>query len=139
MGGRGEFNNEELTSIAEHLNVKQTTTAANSPNQNGMNERNHAICDRMITKMRMEDPSINPELALCWALAAKNSLENYQGFFPAQLVFGENPKMPALYSAGPPGLKKAAAAHISALHLAREAFIQCEADRVLRTALRQRV
>ena len=94
--------------------------------------------------MRMEDPSINPELALCWALAAKNSLENYQGFSPAQLVFGENPKMPALYSAGPPGLEKvqvskAAAAHISALHLAREAFIQCEADRVLRTALRQRV
>ena len=126
------------------MNVEQTATAAYSPNQNGMNERNHAICDRMITKMRMEDPKISPEVALCWALAAKNRLENYQGFSPAQLVFGENPKMPALYSAGPPGMEevqvsKAAATHISSLHLAREAFIQCEADRVLRTALKQRV
>ena len=29
--------------------------------------------------------------------------------------------------------------HISALHLAREAFVECEADRVLKTALKQRV
>jgi hypothetical protein len=77
-------------------------------------------------------------------LAAKNSLENYQGFSPAQLTFGENTIMPALYSAGPSGLEevqvsKALATHINALHLAREAFIQCEADRVLKTALRKRV
>ena len=75
---------------------------------------------------------------------AKNSLENYQGFSPAQLLFGENPRLPALYSAGPPGLEevnvsKSAAMHLSDLHLAREAFIECEADRVLRTALKQRV
>ena len=48
------------------------------------------------------------------------------------------------YSAGPPGFEevnvsKSAAMHISALHLTREAFIECEADRVLKTALKQRV
>ena len=94
--------------------------------------------------MKFQDPGLKPEIALCWALNVKNSLENYQGFSPAQLVFGENPRLPALYSAGPPGLEevnvsKSAAMHISALHLAREAFIECEADRVLRTALKQRV
>ena len=134
-----EFTNEELTRVAEYLNVKQTSTAAYSPNQNGTNERNHSIVDRMMTKMMFQDPSLKPEVALCWALAAKNSLENYQGFSPAQLVFGENPIFPALYSTGPPGMEevrvsKAAAMHISALHLAREAFVQCEADRVLKTA-----
>ena len=36
-------------------------------------------------------------------------------------------------------VSKSAAMHISALHLTREAFIECEADRVLKTALKQRV
>ena len=140
----GEFNSEELTRIAEYLDVKQTFTAAHSPNQNGTNERNHSIVDRMIEKMQFEDKELKDEDALCWALAAKNSLENYQGFSPAQLTFGENTMLPALHSAGPPGMEeiqvsKALARHINALHLAREAFIQCEADRVLKTALKKRV
>ena len=133
-----------MTRIAEYLDVRQTSTAAYSPNQNGTNERNHSIVDRMIEKMQFEDKDIKADDALCWALAAKKSLENYQGFSPAQLTFGENTILPALHSAGPPGLEeiqvsKALATHINALHLAREAFIQCEADRVLKTALRKRV
>ena len=32
-----------------------------------------------------------------------------------------------------------AAEHIHALHLAREAFIHCESDKILRDALKQRV
>ena len=64
----GEFNNEELTQIAEYLGVRCTSTAAYSPHQNGINERNHAVCDMMIKKMRMEDPSLSIEVALTWAL-----------------------------------------------------------------------
>ena len=89
-GGK-EFNNEEISTVAGHLNIKTTSTAAYSTNQNGCNERNHAIVDRMMTKMKFQDPGLKPEIVLCWALNAKNSLENYQGFSPAQLVFGENP------------------------------------------------
>ena len=142
-GGK-EFDNEELIKVAEYLNVKKTTTAAYSPNQNGVNERNHAIVDRMMEKMMFQDKSLKLETALCWALSAKNSLENYQGFSPSQLVFGENPKFPSLYSAGPPGLEevnvsKAAAMHINAMHSAREAFVECESERILKTALKQRI
>ena len=59
-------------------------------------------------------------------------------------MFGENPKFPALYSSGPPGfeeanISKTAAAHISAMHSAREAFVECEADRVLKAALKRKV
>ena len=36
-------------------------------------------------------------------------------------------------------MSKAMADHINALHMAREAFIACESDRVLKTALRKRV
>ena len=128
--------------MAEYLGVKITATAAYSPQSNGANERNHAIVDRMMEKMLFQDPSMKPEIALCRALNAKNCLETYQGVSPAQLVFGENPRLPALYSAIPPGLEevrlsKALATHINALHMAREMFIQCESDRVLRTALKQ--
>ena len=140
----GEFINKDLVKLAEYLNVKQTNTAAYSPNMNGCNERNHAVVDRMLEKMLFQDPSLNPEIALCWALNAKNSLENYQGFSPSQIVFGQNPKLPAVYSSGPPGfeevsMSKAMADHINALHSAREAFIECEADRVLKQALKRRV
>ena len=70
--------------------------------------------------------------------------DNHQGLSPSQLVFGENPKFPALYSLGPPGFEevnvgKAAAMHIQAMHSAREAFIECESDRILKTALKKKV
>ena len=68
----GEFTNKELTELAEYLNIKQTATAASSPNQNGVNERNHAVVDRMMTKMMDADTSLDPKVALCWSLKAKN-------------------------------------------------------------------
>lgn len=51
----GEFLNEDLTQLCEYLNSKQTATAAYSPNQNGCNESNHAVVDRMLQKMLMAD------------------------------------------------------------------------------------
>ena len=138
----GEFLNQDLTQLCEYLNVRQTATAAYSPNQIGCNESNHAVVDRMLQKMLMTDPELKPEVALCWAVNAKNSLTTYQGFAP--IVFGENPRLPALYSVGPPGyeevtLNRSMAQHINAMHLGREAFMECEADRVLKTALRKRI
>ena len=139
-----EFLNEELTRICEYLDVKCSATAAYSPNMNGCNERNHAIVDRMMEKMLFTDPSMKPELALSWSIAAKNSLENYQGFSPSQIVFGANPSLPAVYSSGPPGLEEvsmsqAVADQINAMHMAREAFVECESDRVIKIALKKRL
>ena len=87
----GEFLNEELTNVSEYLAVRATQTAANSPNQNGMNERNHVVCDRLMDKMRSHDPSLMSELALLWSVLAKNSLQNVSGFTPFQILFGEAP------------------------------------------------
>ena len=96
--------------------------------------------------MIFEDSSLTPKVALGWALAAKNSLENYQGFSPChcQIVFGHNPQLPSVYTSGPPGLEEvtmsqAVANQINAMHLAREAFIECESDRVIKTALKKRL
>ena len=140
----GEFVNKVMTDVADYLNVRLTTTAASSPNMNGCNERNHATVDRIMSKMMDQDPDMSANMALCWALNAKNSLENYMGFSPFQLVFGESPKLPSVFTAGPPELEevvmsKSVAEHINALHAAREAFIKCEADRVLKQALKSRI
>ena len=69
---------------------------------------------------------------------------NVSGFSPFQIVFGESPRLPSVYASGPPGLEevsmsKAMADHINAMHLARQAFIECESDRVLKAALKQRL
>ena len=140
----GEFCCEELADIAEYIGVRSSFTAASSPHQNGVNERNHAVCDKMMEKMRMQDPSLSAQVALTWALVAKNSLENVSGFSPFQLVFGKAPSLPSVYTAGPPGfeevvMEKAVADHINALFLAREAYVQGESDKTLKAALKQRI
>ena len=140
----GEFCCSELADIAEYIGVRSSFTAASSPNQNGVNERNHAIVDRMIDKMRTEDPSLSAQVALTWALVAKNSLENVSGFSPFQIVFGSAPSLPSVYTSGPPGyeevvMEKAVADHINALFLGREAYIKGESDKILKTALKQKI
>ena len=55
----------ELTDVSEYLNVKQTTTAAASPNQNRRNERNHAVVDCMKSKIMEVNKTLEPKMALC--------------------------------------------------------------------------
>ena len=140
----GEFCCSELADIAEYIGVRSSFTAASSPNQNGINERNHAIVDRMIDKMRTQDSTLSADVALTWALVAKNTLENVSGFSPFQLVFGKGPVLPSVYTTGPPGyeevvMEKSVANHINALFLAREAYVQGESDKILKKALKQRI
>lgn len=114
----GEFTAKEIEDVAKNLNVKEPNTAALSPNQNGICERNHAVVDRMILKLMDKDPSLDIDTALCWALNAKNSLGNHEGFSLLSTVFAK---------------------HLNTLHSAREEFIRCESDRILKTALKDRV
>jgi len=80
--------------IAHKLGVRLTTTSSYSPHQNGLNERNHATVDLMITRMVASDEKMSPEMALSWALNAKNCLDNCHGFSPFQLHIGKNPLLP---------------------------------------------
>ena len=41
-------------------------------------------------------------IALSWAVAARNSLHNHNGFSPNQLVFGKNPAFPNVLDCDPP-------------------------------------
>ena len=62
----GEMSNEVMEDVAAALDVKLTTTSAYSPHQNGVNEKNHAIVDLMMTRMIASDSKMTAEMALRW-------------------------------------------------------------------------
>ena len=76
---------------------------------------------------------------------AKNSLQNWSGFSSHQLVFGVNPNLPNVMSAGLPALEdgttysEAYARLIAALHSARTEFIKSENCEKIKRALRHNI
>lgn len=45
----GEFNSDEIREVESILNIQVCTTAGESPFQNGLCERVHAVTDMMLT------------------------------------------------------------------------------------------
>ena len=125
---RGVYN-EELRDMSENLNTEVLATAAESPWSNGICERHNAVIGHMIDKIK-DESDVSTEVALAWAINAKNSLHNIYGFSPSQLVFGNlnlpsvlNDKLPAL---GGNTSSEVVANHLNAKHEACKAFIECE-------------
>ena len=140
----GEFCSDEMREVCSILNVEKLTTAAQSPFQNGLCERNHAVVDNMLEKMKDQCPDTPEEILLCWANMAKNSLQMWHGFSSYQLVFGQNPNLPNIMTDKPPALEGTSTSemlvqHLNSLHAARKAFTASEADERIRRALRGKV
>ena len=139
----GEFSSEEMREVASILNVEVCTTAAESPFQNGLCERNHAITDMMLLKMKEGCPGTPIEVLLSWANMAKNALHMVHGYSSYQLVFGKNPNLPNMTNENVAALEgrtssEMLAQHLNALHEARQAFVSSEADERIRRALRSK-
>ena len=137
-----EFNNDDYREMGEKLNTTVKSTAAESPWSNGVNERHNGILGEMVTKT-MEDSKCSLEVAVAWAVSAKNSLSNVNGYSPNQLVFGRNPNFPCVLTDKLPALNshcssKVLRDNLNALHAAREAFVKNEASEKLRIALRKK-
>ena len=140
----GEFNSDEMRDITSVLNVQLCITAGESPFQNGLCERVHAITDMMLVKLEADYGKINSQTLLSWANMARNSLQMWNGYSSHQLVFGENPNLPNIMNNKLPALQgttssEVFAEHLNALHAARKAFIQTEADERIRRTLRNKV
>ena len=81
----GEFNNELHKEMAELLNIKVLSTASESPWSNGITERHNAIIGNMLERI-LEENKCSMEVALAWAVSAKNSLQNLYGYSPNQFL-----------------------------------------------------
>ena len=140
----GEFNSDEMREVASILNVQLCTTAGESPFQNGLCERVHAITDMLLLKLEADYGKMNSQTLLSWANMARNSLQMWNGYSSHQLVFGENPNLPNIMQDTLPALEgttrsEVFSQHLNALHATRKAFIQSEAGERIRRALRNKV
>ena len=84
------------------------------------------------------------EMALAWAVSARNALGNKSGYSPNQLVFGFNPAILDVFNSKLPALEPVTSSDIvrenlTALHLARKDFIRYESDEKIKRALKHRV
>lgn len=140
----GEFTGEEIREVKSILNVRDITTGAESPWQNGLCERNHALADNILDRIHEDYPDNDLNTKLAWACMAKNSLQMVYGYSPNQLVFGKNPKLPNIITDGPPAWEQSTmseklATHLNTLHSARKAFIQSESCHKLKLALKNKI
>ena len=140
----GEFSSDEMREVASILNVKLCTSAAESPFQNGLCERVHAVTDMMLVKLEGDYSSVNEQSLLSWANMARNALQMWNGFSSHQLVFGWNPNLPNIMTDKLPALdghtsSEILANHLNLLHDTRRAYIEVEADERIRRALLSKV
>ena len=126
----GEFNNELLKEMSDHLNIFIHSTAGESPWSNKITERHNAILGNMINKLLLDKSNNYPiDVIVPWTVKAKNALHNCYGFSPNQLVFGKNKNYPSILVDKAPALKgktssELIANHLNAMHAARQAFIE---------------
>ena len=128
----GEFSNEKFREMNEKLNIETATTAAESPFSNGMVERHNLTLAEAMFKT-IDDVHCEPKIALAWAVCAKNSLQNYNGFSPNQLVFGHNINIPSVLVDNLSALESTTSSDIirknmNAMHVARQKFIEAESS-----------
>ena len=140
----GEFSSDKMREVCSILNVQISTTAANSPFQNGLCERIHAVTDTMLLKLREQCPKTHIEVLLSWANVSRNSLQMWHGFSSYQLVFGRNPNLPNVMSDKPlaftgPTTSETLEKHLNAFYVARKSFIETESNEWIRRALRLKV
>ena len=141
----GEFCNQDFVDLCRHLDINMRTTAAFAPFSNGVVERHNGILAEMVYKIR-EDTGCSTDIALCWAVNAKNNLSNVYGFSPQQLVLGYNSSPPCLdddrikiTQLDSEASGKMIADHINALFEARKAFIMTQNSDRLKRALKGRI
>jgi len=101
-----EFLNDKFKSLLQAHGVGLRTTSTFSPQQNGVNERNHGTADILVKRIMMSDPTLTLQQAVNKAAWAKNTvITSPQGFSPFQLVYSRNPTIPG-WSHCPAGVSR---------------------------------
>ena len=138
----GEFNNDKFKTLCEQFNIEVTSSAAESPWSNGIVERHNATVGIMIEKLVADGHKL--EDAAKWAMFAKNSLANTEGFSPCQLMFGRNPNIPTVLTSdipafGPPRgtFGEEVQKCLDVMKDARLSFIKAESSERLKRAVRR--
>jgi len=140
-----EFLNEKFKGLLQAHGVGLRTTSTFSPQQNGVNERNHGTADILVKRIMMDDPSLTLQQAVNKAAWAKNTvITSPQGFSPFQLVYSRNPTIPG-WSHCPAGAFENLTDNEVALKILEHAIKnriiaqQIDADNRIKTAFKDRL
>jgi transposase InsO family protein len=82
----GEFNNDNMRSLGDRFGIRIMCTAAESPWSNGICECLNSVLSSSVQRI-IHDTKCSTEIALAWAVSARNALQNCHEFSPNQLVF----------------------------------------------------
>ena len=85
--------------------MKVLGTASFSPRSNGTLERHNHLITTMLVKI-CDNVKCSKNNALAWAISAKNSLINHNGFSTSQIVFRKNSNLPNIINETLPALEK---------------------------------
>ena len=96
------------------------------------------------TEKTLKDEKCELEIALAWAIRAKNACQNHVGHSPNELVFGFNINTPSVLVDHLPELEAPTTIEIlrtnlNALHATRKSFIESESSEKIRRPLRSNV
>ena len=135
----GKFIGDEFYDMCEAFNIKIDSTPLYSPWSNGLCKHHNQTLTNMFLKIR-EDIKCDMDTALAWAVSAKNTLINNNGFSPAQIAFGKNCMFPSIINNKLPALEsfnqsRNLELHTATLHSAWRAFIACESSEKIKRAL----
>ena len=135
----GEFTSDDFLEMGEKLSTTITTTAAESPWSNEINERHNAIIGTMAKKIHNETKCAM-DIAIASAVSSKNTLAIVHGYSINQLVFGYNPNFPSVVTKKLPAMESKTSSeiileHLIALHCARKAFVESETSERLNRAI----
>ena len=139
----GEFNNAAFREMNEKLNIVTATTAAECGFSNGIVERHHLVIAEAMEKT-IKDEKCSEEMALSWAISAKNALSGYGGISPNMMVFGNNTNVPSVLHDKLPALETntvndVVRNNINAQHVARKKYIEAESSAKIKRALKSKV
>ena len=141
----GEFVNETMLNFLQQAGIRLKTTGSFSPQQNGVNERNHSSADILVTKFRTEYPKMSLQEAVHRAAYARNcDVSVTRGFSAFQMVFGRNPGILGLSECTTGSLEmftpnKMGRQMITKMEKARELMSKTDSDIRLKFAMKDRL
>ena len=126
--------------FVEAFGIEPFSTAAESPESNGICERVGLTIRTTIDRIVKDSNPMNIREALTTAVVAHNSMSNVHGYSPHQLVFGQQRRSPALQDMSQPQIDQLSssdptsfAARVANILTARAQFAALDADaRLLR-------
>ena len=90
----GEFRNSTMVEFVEKCQLTLRFGPSNSPWSNGLNERNHGVCDVIIKKAMQTDKTLTLQEAVNIAAWSHNTNVNKLGYSPMQLQLGKAVTLP---------------------------------------------